>query len=144
MQVVHLVVEVERRRVAGGALALAEEELLAAQLALGRLGRVEPARDGSSFGAGGKSSMFCIWAMWVTWTRSRIMHALLHGVDRIAVEVGGALLELGEVLDRPQAPLRAVDLLVEHAAQARRVEPEAALLRADVGVEVELRRWCGR
>ena len=59
-------------------------------------------------------------------------------MDRVAVEVGGALLELGEVLDRAEAPLRAVDLLVEHAAEADGVEAEPALLRADVGVEVEL------
>ena len=63
---------------------------------------------------------------------------LLHGVDRVAIEVGCPLLELGEVLDRPEAALRAVDLLVEHPAQAGRVEAEPALLGAVVGVEVEL------
>ena len=26
----------------------------------------------SSFGVGGKSNMFCIWAMWLTWMRSRM------------------------------------------------------------------------
>src|SRR5690348_17717667 len=31
------------------------------------------------------------------------VHALLHGVDGIAVEVRGALLELGEILHRAQA-----------------------------------------
>ena len=31
-----------------------------------------------------------------------------------------------------------MDLLVEHPAQAGRVEPEPPLLRADVGAEVEL------
>src|SRR4029077_10274877 len=41
MQIVHLVVEVEGRRVTRRALRLAEEQLLAAQLALGRLLRVE-------------------------------------------------------------------------------------------------------
>ena len=74
--------------------------------------------------------MFCIWAMWRHLNAVEDVHALLHGMDRVAVEVGGPLLELGEVLDRAQAPLRAVDLLVEHPAQADGVEPEAALLRA--------------
>ena len=36
VQVVHLVVEIERRRMADAALALAEEDLFAAQLAFGR------------------------------------------------------------------------------------------------------------
>ena len=138
VQVVHLVVEVERGRVAGGALRLAEEQLLAAQLLLaspssGRAGRVIV-----SFGAGGKSSMFCAWAMCGITLRGQLLEPLLHRPDRVAVEVGRPLLELGEVLDRPQAPLRAVDLLVEHAAQAVGVEPEPPLLRADVRAEVEL------
>ena len=67
-----------------------------------------------------------------------LLEPLLHRPDRVAVEVRRPLLELGEVLDRPQAPLRPVDLLVEHAAQAGRVEPEPPLLRADVRAEVEL------
>jgi hypothetical protein len=46
------------------------------------------------------------------------VHALLGRVNLIAVEVRGALLEFGEVLDGPQAALRTVDLLVEHAPQA--------------------------
>ena len=71
MQVVHLVVEVGWRRVADRALRLAEEQLLAAQLALGRFLRVEAAQRGQ-LGAGGKSRMFCIWAMCDTWMRSRM------------------------------------------------------------------------
>ncbi len=45
LQVVHQVVGVVRRRVAGRALALAEEDLLAALLAFGRLRRVELAEE---------------------------------------------------------------------------------------------------
>ena len=144
LQVVHLVIEVERRRMAAGALRLAEEELLAAQL-----GSVSPSRGSSRPGQ-------------VELRRRREVehvlhlrhvddldpvedvHALLDGVDLVAVEVGGALLELGEVLDRAQAALRAVDLLVEQAAQAHRVEPEAALLRAGRPGSGGTGRWCGR
>ena len=46
---------------------------------------------------------------------------LLHGMDRVPVQVGSAEFELGEVLNRPQAPLRAVDVLVEETAQTRRI-----------------------
>ena len=52
-----------------------------------------------------------------------------HGV---AVEVGGPLLELGEVLDRLQRPLRAEQPLDVHAAQARRVDAAAMALRPNV------------
>ena len=70
--------------------------------------------------------------------------ALLRGDHRIAVEVGGPLLELGEVLDALQRPLRAEQPLDVHAAQRRRVEPVAELLRADVADQVRGARWCGR
>ena len=138
MQVVHLVVEVEGRRMTVGALRLAEEQLLAAQLALGRL---RPDRAGPSaveLRRGREVEHVLHLGHVAHLDPVEDVHALLHRVDRVAVEVGGPLLELGEVLDRAQAALRAVDLLVEQAAQADRVEPEAALLRPDVGVEVEL------
>src|SRR6185437_2489077 len=54
------------------------------------------------------------------------------------IEIRRAGLELGKILDRTQAAFRAVDLLVVNAAQAHRIEPEAALLGANVGAEVKL------
>ena len=62
--------------------------------------------------------------------------ALLRGDHRIAVEVGRPLLELGEVLDALQRPLRAEQPLDVHAAQRRRVEAMAELLRANVADQV--------
>ena len=59
-------------------------------------------------------------------------------MDRVPVNVGGAEFELCEVLDRAQAALRAVDLLVEEAAQTHRIQPEAPLLGTVVRVEVKL------
>ena len=56
------------RDVALGAPALAEEDLLAAQLLLGRLAPGRAGPNGSSFGAGGKSMMFCICAIIATWS----------------------------------------------------------------------------
>src|SRR2546423_7523219 len=66
--------------------------------------------------------------------------ALLHGVNRVTIEVGGPEFELGEILHRPQAALRAVDLLVKEAAQAGGIQPHAPLLGPIIGVEVELPR----
>ena len=72
-----------------------------------------------------------------TWLpRSSDVDALLGGDDGIAVEVGGALLELGEVLHGLQRALRAEQPLDVHAAQRRRVDAVAELLRADVADEV--------
>jgi hypothetical protein len=50
------------------------------------------------------------------------------------------LLEFGEVLHRQQAQLRSMNLLIERAAQARRIEAESPVLRPVVGVQVELAR----
>src|SRR5439155_26858354 len=58
--------------------------------------------------------------------------ALLGGEDGVAVEVGGALLELGEVLDGLERALRAEQALDVHAAQARGLDAPAELLRPDV------------
>ena len=64
------------------------------------------------------------------------VHALLGGDHRIAVEVGRPLLELGEILDAPQRPLRAEQPLDVHAAQRRRVEPVPEFLGANVADQV--------
>src|SRR5207247_1210775 len=55
---------------------------------------------------------------------------------RVAVEVGGSLLELGEVLDRAQRALRAEQSLDVHTAQGRCVNAVAEGLRADVPHQV--------
>jgi hypothetical protein len=54
----------------------------------------------------------------------------------IAVEVGRALLELGEVLDRLERALRAEQPLDVDTAQRRRVDAVAAARRADVADRV--------
>ena len=80
-----------------------------------------------------------------TWLpRSRMFTPFLVRDHRVAVEVGGALLELGEVLDRLQRALRAEEALDVHAAQRGRVDAVAELLRADVADQVRRARWCGR
>ncbi len=54
----------------------------------------------------------------------------------VAVEVGGPLLELGEVLDALEGALRAEQPLDVDAAQAGRVDAAAVALRADVADQV--------
>ena len=56
----------------------------------------------------------------------------LCGDDRIAVEIGSALLEFGEILDRFQGALRAEEPLDVHAAERRRIDAMAIRLRTDI------------
>ena len=68
-----------------------------------------------------------------TWLpRSRTLTPFASPLVGIAVEVGGPLLELGEVLDGLQRPLRAEQPLDVHAAQRGRVDAVAVLVGADV------------
>jgi len=53
-----------------------------------------------------------------TWLRARGGSRPLRGDHSIAVEIGGALLELGEILDRFQRTLRAEEPLNVDAAEA--------------------------
>ena len=66
MQIVHLIVEIERRRVAVAHWPLPKKSFSPRSSLSVALVGIEPAGDGSSFGAGGKSNMFCICAMWLT------------------------------------------------------------------------------
>ena len=59
--------------------------------------------------------------------------------QRVAVEVGGTLLELREVLDGLEGALRAEEPLNVDAAKARRIDAAAVLLRADVPGQVRRR-----
>src|SRR3954452_8800318 len=67
-------------------------------------------------------------------------HSLLDGVNRVSIEVRGALFELRKVLNRAKTAFRGVDLLVEDAAQARRIEAKAPILWANVRTQVKLSR----
>src|SRR5215207_7674383 len=65
------------------------------------------------------------------------MHALAGRAHMVAIEICRPLLEFGEILDRPQRALRAMDLLIEKAAQAGAVEAETRGLRADIRRQVK-------
>ena len=66
LQVVHLMIKKRRRLVAARALAFSEEKLLAAQLLFASLWWDPAVPWLSSLGAGGKSNMFWICAIWLT------------------------------------------------------------------------------
>ena len=143
-QVVHEVVGVVRRGVAGDALGLAEEQLLAAQLALAGLGGIELAEHVE---LGRRREVEQVLEL----GHEVHLAAALEDVDalalrlhRVAVEVGGALLELGEVLDGLHRALRAEETLDVHAAQRRRVDAVPVLVRAGCRRPCAWRRWCGR
>ena len=122
------------------ALTFAEEDLFATQLAFGRSLANEM--------AGGRIQFRCRWKVEHVLHLRHVTHlnaienvdAFLDRVNLITIEVRRALLELREVLDRAQASLRAVDLLILQAAQADGVDPEPAFLRTNIRSEVELSR----
>src|SRR5207244_8017715 len=64
------------------------------------------------------------------------VHTLLCGRHDIAVEIGGALLEFGEILDRLERPLRAKEPLNVQAAQGYRLDAVAEPSAAGMGAEV--------
>ena len=64
------------------------------------------------------------------------VHPFFGGDDRVAVEVSGALLELGEILDGFQRALRTEEALNVHPAQAGRFDAMAKRLRPDVADEM--------
>ena len=65
---------------------------------------------------------------------------LLGGEDGVAVEVCRALLELGEILDGLQGPLRPEEALDVDAPQRGRLDAAAELLRAYVADQVHRAR----
>src|SRR5216684_2200248 len=137
LQIVHRVVGVMRRRVAGGALALAEEHLLSAQLGLGGLDRIELAVHDAQLGGGREVEQFLHLRHEVHLAAAlQDVDALLRGDDRVAVEVRGALLELGEVLDAGHGALRAKAALGIHASQARWLDAAAKPLRPLIADEM--------
>src|SRR6202011_6051463 len=71
----------------------------------------------------------------LTATLERV-HPFLRGLHYVGVEIGSALLEFGEILDRLQGTLRAEQPLDVHAAQRYRREAVTEPLRARIGGEV--------
>ena len=138
-EIVHLVIEVERWGMTGGALPLAKEHLFAAPFALGGPGGIQPPLRRELRGRRKVEHVLHLGHM-RDLDAIQDHQALLHGMDRIAVKVRGPLFELGKILHRAQAALGAVNLLVEHPPQAGGIEPHPPLLRAVIRIQMELGR----
>src|SRR5882724_8740053 len=136
LQVVHRVVGVKRRLVAIRALALAEEDLLAPHLSGRRLAGNELAKDVELRRRRKVQHLFKIGHEVDRGAAREGVRALLRGDHNIAVEIGGALLEFGEILDRLQSTLQAEEPLSVHSAERHRPDAVAELLRAGIGSEV--------
>ena len=115
MQVVHLVIQVKRRRMTPSALALAEKDLLTALLILRGFLRVQPAGHGIELGRRRKIEHVLHLRHVAHRDTVQDVHPFFNGMDFVAVEVSRSLLELRKVLDRTQATFRAVDLLIKYS-----------------------------
>src|SRR5260370_8295386 len=133
----HEVVGVIGRRMTRRAVRLAEEERLAAHLLSGGFCRIELSIN-IELGSGRKVEYFLKLRHEVNLASTlESVDALLGSDHCVAVKVGRALLEFGEVLDRLQTALRAEQTLDVDAAQRCGLDPVPELLRADVADEVE-------
>src|SRR5437016_13013678 len=96
---------------ASRALPLAKEDLLAAHLGLAGLGGIELAEN-VELGCGWKIQHLLKIGHEVDLASAlERVHAFLCGRHDVTVEIGGALLEFGEILDCLQRPLRAEEPL---------------------------------
>jgi hypothetical protein len=126
VKIMHLMVQVARQDMTIRALAFAKEDLLASQLRLSRFRFDKPARDNIDLGRRRKIEHVLHLRHVADLDVVQNVHAFLDGMNFVAVEVCGALLEFGEVFDRTQTTFRAVNLLIEYAAQTYSVQTEAA------------------
>ena len=123
---------------AGDALRFAKEKFLPANLAFIRFGRVEPGSCRVQFRRGRKVEHVLHLRHVTDLHAINDVRTFLEGVNLIAIEVGRALLELGEVFDGTQTALRAMHLLIEKSAQTGGVESHSPLLWPIIGIQVEL------
>ena len=131
-QIVHQPVGVIRRRVAGRAVAFAEEQLFAAHFAFRRLRAVETPEEVQL--RRGRKIEQLLNLRHVVNLRAAIQNVqpLLGRKHRVAVEVSGALFKFGKVFDGLQRALRAEQSLNVDATQAGRFDAPAIFLRTDV------------
>ena len=132
LQVVHQVVRVKRRRVAGRALGFSEEQLLPAPLRFAGLGGIELSGD-AEFGRGRKIKQRLKFRHEMHLTAAlQNVRALLHRDHRIAIEISCALLKLREIFHRLQRTLGTEEPLDVHSAQRRCLDTMPEFLRPRV------------
>src|SRR6202171_2807250 len=136
LEIVHQVVGVIGRGVAGTAPALAEEDLLAAQFGLRGLARIENAEHVELRCR--REAQLLLEFRHQAYLGDPVegVHALLGGDHVVTVEIRSGLLKLGEILDGLERALRAEQPLDLHAAQRRGDDAMAGFLRTGVGGKV--------
>src|SRR5215469_4572827 len=132
VEVVHQIVGVEGRLVAAGALALAEEDILAAHFGWGRFSGIELAKDVEFWRWRKIQHLLEIGHEIDLAAALERVHPLFCRLHDVAVEIGRALLEFGEVFDRLQGPLRPEKPLHVQAAKRDRLDAVAEPLGACV------------
>jgi hypothetical protein len=113
VEVVPQIVGVEGRLMAARALSLAEEDSLTSHFGWRRLCGIEFAEDVE---LGRWREVEHLLEVDLAAALERV-HSLCHSDHDVAVEIGGALLELGEILDRLQGTSRAEQPLNVQAAK---------------------------
>ena len=136
LEIVHQVVGIVRRGVAGAAPALAEEDLLAAQLGGGSLARIKLAEH-VEFRCRRETELLLEFRHQVDLVdATEDIQALLGADHVVTVEICSGLLELGEIFDGLERALRAEQPLDLHAAQRRRDDAVPDFLRSGIGRKV--------
>src|SRR5665213_267102 len=107
LQIVRRVVGVIGRNMARRALRFAEKQLLPSELGFGGLLWIEFAKNVQLRRRWKVEQLLDLRHRLHLAAAVKNVDALLGGDDRVAIEVGGALLEFREVLDALQRPLRA-------------------------------------
>src|SRR5207245_11238384 len=112
---------------------LDEEKVFAARLGFGRFRAIEPAKNVQFRGRRKIQELLKLRHVMHLRTAVKNVQALLGGEDRVAVEVGGALLELSEIFNRLERSLRTEQSLNVNAAQRWRLNPAARSEERRVG-----------
>src|SRR6266851_1457998 len=119
------------------AIGFAEEEVFAASLGFGRLCPIEPAKNVQLRRRRKIQKLLKLRHVMHLRTSVENVQALLGGEDRVAVKVGGALLELSEIFHCLERSLRTEQPLNVNAAQRWRLNPAAILLRTNVSHQMK-------
>src|SRR3954454_15363346 len=112
MQVVHFVVQIERSWVASSALGFSKKEVFAGYFQLRCFSSIQVSKPIQLWRRRKVKHVLGLRHVWDHAAR-QLLKALLHRPNWITVKIRGALFELSKILNRAQAPLRAVNLLIE-------------------------------
>src|SRR5450755_2342297 len=133
LEIVHQVIGVVGRGVADTALALAEEDLLPAQLSGSGLAWIELSEHVELRCRREPQHLLELGHDVDLMAALENVYALLRRDHIFTVEIGAPLLEFGEILNRFERALRAKQPLNEHASQSGGGDAMAGLRRTSIG-----------